>query len=493
MPKETSEIDPAGIKLSKKSATPLYIQVYEQFREMILSKRLRPGDRLPASRNLAASLGVSRIIINQGYEQLIMEGYLVGKTGSGTFVADVLPDHLLNAIKTNAAKKITPADRLKVDIKNNDSILGDKIEVIPFQMGTPSLDFFPYKIWHQVGNTVLKKLKAYHLGYEDTLGYWPLRKAIAAYLRISRAVICEAEQVVVVTGSQQGLNLVTEYFLKKGDRVWMEDPGYFGAKNSFSNAGAEICPVPVEEDGLDIDCAIKKFPDAKLAYVTPSHQFPLGYTLSQSKRLELLKWAEEKKSWILEDDYDSEFRYEGRPLPSLQGLDTAGRVIYSGTFSKVLFPGLRLAYIVLPSVELVNELKKVKENLDRQSPAMEQIILTRFMEEGYFLRHIRKMRLLYAERQKILTGLMKEQLGDYFRLSIAPSGMHLLCWISDKIDLAKFKQEIKKQKLSVSFASEYTLQHSIPPAIVLGFTAFSKYKLQTGVEKLAQCVQNSIV
>ena len=493
MAKEPLEIRPAGIKLSKKLVTPLYTQVYEQFREMILNKRLRPGDRLPASRNLAKELGVSRVIVSQGFEQLMMEGYIVGKTGSGTFVASIIPDVVLNApkIETIREREIQPGD-LTIDEKRNLLSVREKTEVRPFQMGEPSLDQFPYKTWQQVGNKVLKEMKSFHLGYDDCCGYWPLRKAIASYLRVSRAVTCEAGQVIVVTGSQQGLNLVVKCLLNKGDGVWMEDPGYFGASSAFSNAGVKMYPIPVEEDGLNIDYAMKKFGDAKLAYVTPSHQFPLGYTLSQPKRLQLLQWAKKKNTWILEDDYDSEFRYQGQPLASLQGLDDAGRVIYSGTFSKVLFPGLRLAYLVLPTLELVERFKEIKENTDRQSPVIEQLIVTRYMEQGYFLRHIRKMRLLYAERQSILTRLLREQGQNHFRLAVAPSGMHLLCWLSPEINIGKLREEIERQHLVVSFINDYSIEKKLPPAIALGFTAFSKYKLRVAVEKLMVCIRHSL-
>jgi GntR family transcriptional regulator / MocR family aminotransferase len=513
MAKESSEISPPGIKVLRNSAIPLYIQVYEQFREMILSKRLRPGDRIPASRNLAIEMGVSRVIISQAYEQLMMEGYLVGRTGSGTFVADIIPDHLLSAAKKGAGKQENklsdqgkavlpkqtaqqPAGQVnnppKGDLPQSNPFFGDRMVVEPFMAGSPALDQFPYKAWQQVGNAVLKELKSAHLVYEDTLGYLPLRKAIASYLRMSRAVICEAEQVIVVTGSQQGLNLVAKGLLQKGDAVWMEDPGYPGAVMSFKDAEVSLCPVPVQEDGLDITYATQKYGHAKLAYVTPSHQFPLGYTLSQAKRLQLLEWARDNNMWILEDDYDSEFRYEGRPLESLQGLDTHGRVIYSGTFSKVLFPGLRLAYIVAPTIGMAQSFKRLKSSLDRQSPIIDQLMVSRFMEEGYFLRHIRKMRLLYAERQNILISLLKEGLGDYFRIDTSPSGMHLVCWLSDKIDVERFKLEIRKQQLLVHFVDYCTLEHKLPPAVALGYTAFSKYKLKTAVEKLVICVHNAL-
>lgn len=488
MAKESSEINPAGIKICRNSQVPLYVQVYEQFREMILSKRLRPGDRVPASRNLALETGVSRVIINQAYEQLMMEGYLVGRTGSGTFVSDTVPDILLHAGMQEGAK----SDSKGPTPDTSYSATGSRLDIEPFQIGTPSLDQFPFKIWQQVGTRVLKELKGTHVGYEDTLGYMPLRKAVAAYLRISRAVKCEAEQVIIVTGSLQGLNLTIKSLLEKGDEVWMEDPGYPGAKDSFLDAGVTICPVPICEDGLDIDLARQKYAHAKMAYITPSHQFPLGYTLSQNKRLELLEWARLKDMWILEDDYDSEFRYEGQPLESLQGLDKNGRVIYSGTFSKTLFPGLRLAYIVVPSRDMIPRFRKIKNNLDRQSPILEQLIVTRFIEEGHFLRHIRKMRLLYADRKNVLVGLLKASLREYLQIIPSSSGMHLVCWLSDKIDADKLKKEIKSQKLIVSFISNFTVQSHMKPAITLGYTAFSKYKLKIAVEKLTKCIHRSL-
>jgi GntR family transcriptional regulator/MocR family aminotransferase len=229
-----------------------------------------------------------------------------------------------------------------------------------------------------------------------------------------------------------------------------------------------------------------------MAYITPSHQFPLGRTLSQTKRLQLLQWARQHQLWILEDDYDSEFRYEGNPLASVQGLDIGGRVIYTGTFSKVLFPGLRLAYIVLPSTEMVGAFQKIKQSTDRQSPILEQLIVARFMEEGYFLRHIRKMRLLYAERQAILVRLLQEQEGDHFRLTVSPSGMHILCRLPDKTDLPRFREEVKKAGLNISFINDYT-RLSLPPTLALGFTAFSKYRMRVGIGQLVKCLELALL
>lgn len=480
MPKETSGLIPAGIHLTRTSGVPLYMQLYTQFRDMITRGQLQPGDRVPSGRNLAAELGVSRIIVSQCYELLSMEGYFEGKTGAGTFIASVLPEQLL---EVRPAAKPEPPGHI---------VPGDRIEDQPFQIGLPALDRFPYNAWQKVAGHILKNLKHFHLGYEDTLGYDALRKGIATYLRTARGVSCEAAQVVVVTGSQQTLNLVLQVLLQPGDTVWMEDPGYHGARLAFSHAGMQICPVPVQPDGMDIDYAQTHYRDARLAYVTPTHQFPLGYTLSPQKRRQLLAWAAASNSWILEDDYDSEYRYAGTPTPCLQSMDQHGRVIYTGTFSKVLFPGLRLAYLVLPTPELTARFRKAKESMDRQSPALEQFILRDFIDQGHFIRHIHKMRLLYAERQQLLITLLQQQLQPHLKISMVPAGMHVLCYLKDHVDVPQLKKAIRSQKIKVAFLDAFTLQHQQPPAMLLGFTGFSAYKLRTAVEKLARCFKQAI-
>lgn len=497
MAKISSDIHFAGLGFCKESDVPLYMQVYNQFREMILSKRLRAGDRLPATRALAQLMNISRTSVTLGFEQLILEGYLTGKTGSGTYVTDVLPDELLAVDRkyqadNPASKKENDSDKYKEQkVGITEKLLG-KEDIIPFVSGTPALDQFPYKKWFEVGSRVLKNLKSYHMGYDTPLGYWPLRQQIASYLRITRAVNCEPEHVIIVNGSQQGLNLIIDTFLREGDTVFFEDPGYFVARSLFLRKSINLVSVPVEKDGLNINYLIEHGQRAKLGYITPSHQYPLGVTLSLSKRLQLLEVISQLDMWALEDDYDSEFRYDGKPLASLQGLDKYSKVIYTGTFSKVMFPGLRLAYIVLPSAEIVHKMSKVKAILDRQSPMIDQVILSQFMQEGHFTKHVRKMRLLYAERQTILIQLMYEKLGDLINTPSDPAGMNLIGWLSPTINTFKLRQEIEKAGLDISFIEDYTIQHKTPPGIKLGYAALSKYKLTTGVDKLVQCVEKSI-
>jgi len=489
MAKISLEIVLAGITISKNSDIPIYQQVYEQIRKMIVKKRLLPGDRLPASRKLATDLGVSRTSIIQSFEQLILEGYLMGKPGAGTYISETLPDNLINA-SSELKKENFPPDTNE-NYKLNLSLVTQKNEIVPFLNGTVAFDHFPYKIWQHVGSRVLQDLKSYNLGYSSSFGYWPLRKQIADYLRLSRAVNCDVRQVIIVNGSLQGISLLLQYLLKPGDSVWMEDPGYEMVNTAFKNRGVNICPIPIEKDGLDIQYAIEHFDSAKLLYVTPSHQYPLGSTLSIKKRRLLLEYAAQKDFWIVEDDYDSEFRYDGTPLPSLQGLDKNEHVIYTGTFSKVLFPALRIAYLVLPTLKMVEEFKVVKETLMGQSPVIDQIVLAEFMEQGHFLRHLRRMRLLYAERRRILVELITQYLSKYLTIENHNAGMNIIAWVSENIDMDKLRDEAIKNKVYIFFLKDYTISNYTKPGIILGYTAFSKYKMKIGVEKLLICLKQS--
>ena len=487
MPKQISEIPLVSLKIDHQSNTPLYRQLYNNFRQSILNGKFSPGLKLPGTRSLAAELNISRNTVVLAFEQLLLEGYLKGKIGSGTFVNEI-PDNILNVkekvkrkksgkkISTNLINQLGSPELIQRNTSSE--------QIIPFQNGVPSLDEFPIKTWVKLNNQTAKTTSEVQLGYGDAAGYWPLREEIASYLRTYRAVNCNAEQIIIVNGSQQGLDLVMRVLLNPGDYVWHEDPGYFGARASMLFAGAKIFPSPLDDEGLDVEYSSKKYPPPRLIYTTPSHQFPLGYTMSISRRIQVLQYASKNDCWIIEDDYDSEFRYSGNPLPSLQGMDKNNCVLYLGTFSKVLFPGLRLGYLVLPDPEMRNLFVSAKSMMDRQSPTFEQIITYQFLKEGYFTRHIRKMRILYKERQEFLIKEVEKEIGNLIKLKSSDAGMHLIAWLPENFDEIKISRKAKENNLIVYPVSEYVLKFKQKPGLFLGYTAFDKTRLKAGVQKL---------
>ncbi len=357
-------------------------------------------------------------------------------------------------------------------------------EIIPFQNGLPSLDEFPLKVWLKLNNQIAQTLSNAHLGYGEAAGYKQLREEIAVYLRTYRAVKCNADQIIIVNGSQQGLDLIMRVLLEPGDNVWLEDPGYFGARASMLFSDAQIFPCPLDNEGLNIEYSSKKYPPPKLIYTTPSHQFPLGLTMSISRRIQLLQYASKNNCWIIEDDYDSEFRYSGSPLPSLQGMDKNNCVIYLGTFSKVLFPALRLGYIVLPDPQMIDVFVSAKSMMDRQSPMFEQMITSQFLKMGYFTRHIRKMRTLYKERQEFLINEIEKELGDSLKVNVSDAGMHIIAWLPENLDDMIISQKARENNLIAYPLSEYVLKFKQKPGLILGYTAFDKPKLKSAIQIL---------
>ena len=374
------------IPLQTATTVPLRHQLYQGLRTAIVSHQLQGGTRLPSSRALAGQLQLSRTTVVDVYQQLLLEGYLEGHRGSGTFVSHTLPDVLL----APAATPPTRAERVPL----RPSASPVPVAVFPpsafkapgqraFQVGQPALDAFPHTIWQRLLGQRYRRSWHELFDYQDALGYRPLREAIAAYLGMARGVRCTPDQVIITAGSQQGLNLLARTLLQPGDAVWMEDPGYGGARWAFQQAGLQVVPVPLDSAGLDVTAAQILAPDARLAYVTPSHQFPLGTTMSLERRLALLAWATDQQSWIVEDDCSSEYRYAGRPLPALQGLDADGRVLYLGSFSKILFPALRLGYLVVPPA-LVDTVVAARRGADLHSPVLEQAVVADFIAAGAF-------------------------------------------------------------------------------------------------------------
>ncbi len=492
MPKQIEEIPLVSVKINSSSDVPLYKQLYNAFRQSILEGKFSPGQKLPGTRSLASELKISRNTVVLAFEQLLLEGYIKGKIGAGTFVNEI-PDNILNA-KENVNRKKSEkkiSTHLISQLGSPDLVHRNilKEEIIPYQNGLPSLDDFPLKVWLKLNNRVSQTLSNAHLGYGEAAGYKQLREEIAVYLRTYRAVKCSADQIIIVNGSQQGLDIIMRVLLETGNNVWLEDPGYFGARASMLFSNAQIFPCPLDNEGLNIEYSSKKYPPPKLIYTTPSHQFPLGLTMSISRRIQLLQYASKNNCWIIEDDYDSEFRYSGSPLPSLQGMDRNNCVIYLGTFSKVLFPALRLGYIVLPDPQMVDLFVSAKSMMDRQSPMFEQMITSQFLKMGYFTRHIRKMRTLYKERQEFLINEIEKELGDSLKVNVSDAGMHIIAWLPENLDDTIISRKARENKLIAYPLSEYVLKFKQKPGLILGYTAFDKPKLKSGVQILKKIIR----
>jgi GntR family transcriptional regulator/MocR family aminotransferase len=484
------------IMLSERGAAgPIYRQIYAAIRRSILIGEFASGLRLPASRSLAEQLGVARMTVINAYEQLLAEGYLEGRAGAGTYVASHLPEEFLQIPRAGEASKTrTPPPR-----KPNLSAYGAQLwpksgallrshsatSVIPFQHGLPAIDRFPFAVWAKIAQKWEQNPPAELLGYGDPRGYRPLREAIAAHLASSRGVRCTPEQIIVINGTQQGVDLIGRVLVDSGDDVWMEDPCFLGARDIFASLGARIVPAGVDPEGFDLRQAQALSPTARLAYVTPSHQFPLGVTMSLSRRLNLLEWARENDGWLIEDDYNSEYRYAGRPLASLQGLDRDERVIYLYTFSKTIFPALRLGCLVAPS-DLVDVFSAARALADLHSPTINQAILAEFIAEGHFARHLRRMRGLYQERQAVLIEAAQKYLSGFLTIAQAESGMHVIGWLPAGVSDRTVTEKATRAGLKISPLSAYRNKPSETGGLVLGYTAFDERQIRQGVRKLAQ-------
>jgi GntR family transcriptional regulator/MocR family aminotransferase len=481
------------VPIDRKSGLPLYRQVYEGFREAILAKRLRPGQRIPSTRTLADELRISRLPILNAYEQLVAEGYFRSGVGSGTFVACCIPDELFPVRESPRQAKV----RGRRPVSRETDVLRSA-EVAPwfrgrgaFRVSEPAFDHFPHHVWSRlVGRQSRAAARdSGTMAYGDPMGHRPLREAIAEHLRTARAVHCEADQVMIVSGSQQALSLTARVLIDPGDPVWVEEPGYSGAHTVFRLRGARLVPVPVDEHGLSVSAGIERCPKAAAAYVTPSHQYPLGMVMNASRRLQLLDWAQRNASWIIEDDYDSEYRYESLPIASLQGLDTNARVLYIGTFSKVLFPALRLGYIVVPP-DLVARFAAVREATDIFPPTLAQAVLTAFVAEGHFGRHLRRMRTLYAERRAALVDAIREQLDGVLEVVGDEAGMHIAAALSKGLKDQTVAERAAMQGLWAMPLSSCYLGRAVRQGFVLGFGGTGVPEIVAGVRRLRVALEH---
>ena len=486
---------PPFITLDEKSDAPLYRQIYETIRRSILSGGLHSGRQLPASRLLAKQLGVSRMTVVNAYEQLLAEGYLEGRAGAGTFVAAHLPEEFLQASGFKRLERQEKPLTRRVKLSEYGSKLAQNSKIIlrhhsatvllPFQHGIAAIDEFPFGVWAKIAQKWQKKPPASVLGYGNAVGFQPLRDAIATHLASARGVRCTAEQIIITNGTQQALDLIGRVFLTAADDVCLEDPGYLGAHDIFAATGARVVPVPIDDEGFDLQNARKRSQSARIIYVTPSHQYPLGVTMSLARRLGLLEWARERDAFVIEDDYNSEYRYAGRPLASLQGLDNDGRVIYVGTFSKTIFPALRLGYLVVP-VDLIEVFAAARALADLHSPAIEQAILAEFISERHFARHIRRMRGMYEERQQILVEEARKNLGRMLDVTLAEAGMHLIGWLPESISDREVSRRAAEVDLSLTPVSAYCINQKLRGGLLLGYTAFNGKQIRQGMKKLAR-------
>ena len=478
---------------AREPEAPAYRWIYAALRTEILEGRLRPGSRLPSSRDLASQYRLSRGTIVTAFEQLKSEGYIEGTIGSGSYVSKVLPEQLLKV--TTARAELHTFRNGTRRTQRNLSEYARRLRWFPplelrsraFLPNVPALNLFPTTLWAQIAARRFRMATAALLLGCDPLGYRPLREAIADYLRTSRGVRCSFEQVVIVSGVQEALDLTVRLFLNPGDRLCMENPGYIGASCVFEAIGAQVVPAPVDDDGMVLDN--RSVRGARLIYVTPGHQFPLGVTMSLPRRLHLLELAEKSDALIFEDDYDSEYRYSGRPMPALQGLDRAGRVLYAGTFSKTLFPALRLGYLVVPT-DLVSVFQSAKAVTNRHAPLLDQVVLCDFISEGHFGRHLRRMREVYSERLSVLLESARQKLDGLLEVSNIEAGLQTVGWLDARIDDEAAVKAAAARQVEVVPLSRYDRSQPKRKGLLLGFAAGIPNEIRRGVRELAIALED---
>jgi GntR family transcriptional regulator/MocR family aminotransferase len=472
------------ITLERENTAPIYQQLYAWFRDAITTGQLRPGQRIPSTRSLATELNVSRIPVLTAFEQLHAEGYLETFTGAGTCVARDIPDESISTFRT--LRTAAPAKRTPRRLSRQAQLLVNQApqtwlnSLGAFRVSLPGLDHFPISTWSKIVARHSRKLSFAGMGYGGPLGYTPLREAIAEYLGAARGVRCKPSQILITTGSQQGLQLSAQVLLDPGDRVWMEEPGYPGARQAFMTARAELVPIPVDSEGLN---PARSKSNARVVYLTPSHQYPLGVTMSASRRLQILNWAAATNAWIIEDDYDSEYRYSTRPIAALQGLDTNARVIYIGTFSKVMFPALRLGYIVIPE-DLVPAFSSTRDAADIFSSTLYQLVMTDFIREGHFARHIRRMRMLYMDRREALVKAIRTHLADKLEIIGSEAGMHLVAMLPSGYDDVEISRLAAQKRIAAMPLSSCYLRKPRRGGLILGYGATNIHQIQEGIRTL---------
>ena len=478
-------------QLTRTGGAPLFRQVYLQIRSAILAQSLRPGTKLPSTRELASQLSVSRSAVVSAYEQLLTEGFVSGKVGSGTYVSSDLPEPIEGLQPKRARRPVTITRPGVMEA----SPVGDFVDVTvqsderPFNLGRTLVDARTMELWRRLSTRVFRSLGHDHFGYSDPRGLPALRRAVCDYLRAARAVQCDPEQIVVTSGTQHAIDLLIRVLHQTDMQAWVEDPGYSLTRQALIAAGVKTCPIPVDEQGVDVGMGIRLAPKARAVFVTPSHQFPTGVVLSMARRLELLGWARETKAWIIEDDYASEFRYGGRALASLQGLDESERVIYVGTLNKALFPGLRLGYAVVPP-SLLKALVAARYVVDRQPSSLSQAVVADFIEEGHFAAHIRRMRLQYRDQRDVLVATLRRRLGDEMTVDPPDQGMHLVAHLRQDLSDVAIERAARDHGVIVRAMSRLYVAARPRSAMVLGFSGYPRRMIPPAVAQLAKAIES---
>ncbi|HVW43646.1 MAG TPA: PLP-dependent aminotransferase family protein [Amycolatopsis sp.] len=484
----TATATSAVIVLDRDSGLPLYRQIEDSFSSAILAGVLKAGTRLPSTRALAESLGVSRNTIMLAFDELFSQGFLDARKGTGTFVAEGVP------APSPAPSTIERRAKPGPSISERGSRIGglgltrvrEYAPARAFRAGVPALDAFALEQWRQEATKTQRWSTVDMLGYGDPGGYRPLRQAIAEFLGAKRVVRCSAGQVVIVSGSQQGLDLAARLLMDPGDRVLMEDPARSGAAGALAAAGIDMVSVPLDQDGLDVEAGVAREPNARAAYVSPSHQYPLGVTMSLDRRRQLVGWARLANTWIIEDDFDSEFQFEGTPLPSIQGM-APERVVYVGSFSRALFPSLRLGYVVVPD-SLVETFQRARALMDRQSPMWEQATLANFITDGHLDRHLRRMRGIYLARRDALMHYSERHLLGMVTLSSVSAGLHVAGLLPTTSDARQVEETAATYGVDVLSLSRLAREVELPPALLLGFGVVPESSMESAVLTLAKAL-----
>lgn len=482
----------ALISFDPSQRDPMYRQIAESLSAAIVEGRLSGGTRLPSSRELSDSLHLSRNTIMLAYDDLLSQGYLETRVGSGTFVSASLPATLMADI---AGLRSPQSGGVAPSLSRR----GRRISTLPvsevrqggtprlFRPGVPGIDRFASEEWLRVASAVWREQGSELMSYGSPAGHPRLREAIADLVTASRGVRASPDQVIVVSGSQQALHLISMVLLDDAEQVWIEDPVRTAARSVFRASGQVLVPVPVDADGLQVEVGLARAPGAAAAYVSPSSQFPTGTHMSVGRRLALLEWAQSRGAWVIEDDYDNEFRYMGRPYPAMQGLDMAGCVIHSGSFSRAIFPSLRLGYLIVPQ-DLREAFVHAKALVDRQSPMWEQATLARFIEDGHFDRHIRRMRREYVSRQKTLLKSAARHLEGLLTLRPASSGLHLVGTLPGEVDDRLAEEAAYRHGVECTALSHFTLEAQLPPGLLLGYAVRPEQQIDGACQRLARAL-----